>query len=192
MVRDGSIDSPAAFLWSYSNTLQVLLRMSITVLLLIKLIKLCVLKLGTAPVLACLCYVVIVFFLLLFCVSSFNMDEFKRTYSNKDTETVAIPYLWEHFNKEDYSVWLAEYQYNEELGKIFMACNLVRGMFQRIEKLHKTAFASVGVFGKDGDVSISGIWIFRTQELAFTVGVKLPGGTFFPTTNLLFVLLYVA
>ena len=104
--------------------------------------------------------------------SSFDMDEFKRTYSNKDTETVAIPHFWEHFNKEDFSVWLAEYQYNEDLKRVFMACNLVGGMFQRLDKLHKTAFASVCVFGKDGDVSISGIWICRTQELAFSVGVK--------------------
>ena len=100
------------------------------------------------------------------------MDEFKRTYSNKDTETVAIPHFWEHFNKEDFSVWLAEYQYNHELRMIFMACNLVGGMFQRLEKLHKTAFGSIGIFGTDGDISISGIWIFRTQELAFSVGVK--------------------
>lgn len=106
-------------------------------------------------------------------VSSFDMDAFKRTYSNTDTATVAIPYFWEHFNKEDYSVWLAEYQYNADLNKIFMACNLVGGMFQRIEKLHKTAFASVGIFGKDKDCAIEGIWIFRTQQLAFDVGVKI-------------------
>lgn len=119
------------------------------------------------------------------------MDEFKRTYSNKDTETVAIPHFWEHFNKEDFSVWLAEYQYNEELKRVFMACNLVGGMFQRLEKLHKTAFASVCVFGKDGDVSISGIWICRTQELAFRVGVKHSRCDIFSTTNLFFVLLYI-
>ncbi|XP_068682643.1 elongation factor 1-gamma-A-like [Montipora foliosa] len=99
--------------------------------------------------------------------SSFDMDEFKRTFSNKDIETEAIPYFWEHFNKEDFSVWLAEYMYNDELGMIFMACNLVGGMLQRLEKLRKTAFASVCIFGKNHDVSISGIWIFRTQELAF-------------------------
>ena len=100
------------------------------------------------------------------------MDEFKRTYSNKDTETEAIPYFWKHFNKEDYSVWLAEYMYNDELTMIFMACNLVGGMFQRIEKLRKTAFASVGIFGKDKDAQIAGIWIFRGQEVAFNVSVK--------------------
>ena len=118
------------------------------------------------------------------------MDEFKRTYSNKDTETVAIPHLWEHFNKEDFSVWLAEYQYNDELKRVFMACNLVGGMFQRLEKLRKTAFASVCVFGKDGDVSISGIWICRTQELAFTVGVKISWQDIFFTTNLFFLTCY--
>lgn len=101
--------------------------------------------------------------------SSFDMDAFKRTYSNQDTEKVAIPYFWEHFNKEDYSIWLAEYMYNDELALIFMACNLVGGMFQRLEKLRKTAFASIGIFGKDHEASISGIWIFRTQDLAFSL-----------------------
>jgi len=101
--------------------------------------------------------------------SSFDMDAFKRTYSNQDTEKVAIPYFWEHFNKEDYSIWLAEYMYNDELTLIFMTCNLVGGMFQRLEKLRKTAFASIGIFGKDYDASISGIWIFRTQDLAFSL-----------------------
>lgn len=101
------------------------------------------------------------------------MDAFKRVYSNNDTATVAIPYFWENFNKEDFSVWLAEYQYNEDLRMVFMACNLVGGMFQRIEKLRKTAFASVGIFGKDNAAAIEGIWICRTQELAFNVGVKI-------------------
>lgn len=100
------------------------------------------------------------------------MDEFKRTYSNKDTATVAIPHFWEHFNKEDYSVWLAEYSYNDDLKRVFMACNLVGGMFQRIEKLRKTAFASVGIFGEDNSCAIGGIWIFRGQEVAFNVSVK--------------------
>ncbi|PFX21901.1 elongation factor 1-gamma-like [Stylophora pistillata] len=99
--------------------------------------------------------------------SSFDMDAFKRVYSNKDTATEAIPYFWEHFNKEDFSIWLAEYMYDDELSRVFMSCNLVSGMFQRLDKLRKTAFASVGIFGVDGDVSISGVWIFRTQTVAF-------------------------
>ena len=103
------------------------------------------------------------------------MDEFKRCYSNKDTETVAIPYFWENFDKAGYSIWMAEYKYNSELKKVFMACNLVGGTFQRLGKLAKTAFASVLIFGEDGNTSISGIWVFRGQELAFNVSLLTNG-----------------
>jgi len=97
---------------------------------------------------------------------SFNMDEFKRFYSNND-ENLSVPWFWEHFDKENYSIWFCEYKYPEELSKIFMTCNLVGGMFQRLEKLRKNAFASVCVFGKDGANAISGVWVWRGHELVF-------------------------
>lgn len=40
-------------------------------------------------------------------------------------------------------------------------------MFQRLEKMRKQAFASVCLFGTDNDSSISGVWVWRGQELAF-------------------------
>ncbi|NWU24030.1 EF1G factor, partial [Dyaphorophyia castanea] len=43
------------------------------------------------------------------------------------------------------------------------------GMFQRLDKLRKNAFASVLLFGSDHDSSISGVWVLRGQELAFTL-----------------------
>lgn len=99
--------------------------------------------------------------------STFVMDEFKRKYSNEDTLTVAIPHFWEHFDKEGYSIWYGEYKFPEELAMAFMSCNLITGMFQRLDKLRKNGFASVILFGGNNDSSISGIWIFRGQELAF-------------------------
>ncbi|RMB90471.1 hypothetical protein DUI87_33072 [Hirundo rustica rustica] len=42
-------------------------------------------------------------------------------------------------------------------------------MFQRLDKLRKNAFASVALFGSDHDSSISGVWVLRGQELAFTL-----------------------
>ncbi|KAF0288552.1 Elongation factor 1-gamma [Amphibalanus amphitrite] len=98
--------------------------------------------------------------------SSWDMEDFKRFYSNND-EDKSIPYFWEKFDKDNYSIWYSEYKYPEELGQIFMSSNLVGGMFQRLEKLRKNAFASVVVFGKNNDSSISGIWVWRGQELAF-------------------------
>merc|ERR1712127_590095 len=82
---------------------------------------------------------------------SMNMDEFKREYSNKDT----------------YSTWFMEYKYADELGAIFMSSNLIGGMFQRIEKLRKNAFASIGVFGENKNNTIAGVWFWKGQELVF-------------------------
>ncbi|CAK1543315.1 unnamed protein product [Leptosia nina] len=97
---------------------------------------------------------------------TFNMDDFKRCYSNED-EAKSIPYFWEKFDPEHYSIWFAEYKYPEELSKVFMSCNLITGMFQRLDKMRKQAFASVCLFGSDDDSSISGVWVWRGQELAF-------------------------
>jgi len=99
---------------------------------------------------------------------SFVMDDFKREYSNKDVDQ-SIPYFWEKFDSENYSIWFGEYKYNEELTKVFMSCNLIAGMYQRLDKLRKNAFASMCLFGEDNNSTISGIWVWRGQDLAFTL-----------------------
>lgn len=99
---------------------------------------------------------------------TFNFDDFKRVYSN-EAESVSIPYFWEKFDAENYSIWFGEYKYNEELTKTFMSCNLIGGMFQRLDKMRKQAFASVCLFGEDNNSSISGVWVWRGQDLAFTL-----------------------
>lgn len=99
--------------------------------------------------------------------TSFNMDEFKRTYSNEDTATVAIPYFWKNFDTQHCSIWLCEYKYPEDLTQVFMTCNLIGGMFQRLEKLRKNAFASMCVFGENNNNTIAGVWAWRGHELAF-------------------------
>jgi elongation factor 1-gamma len=97
---------------------------------------------------------------------TFDLEEWKRFYSNND-EDPSIAWFWEHFDHENYSIWRGDYKYNDELTMVFMSCNLIGGMFQRLEKLKKNAFASACLFGKDNDSSISGIWVFKGQDLAF-------------------------
>jgi len=98
-----------------------------------------------------------------------DLDAFKRCYSNtKDMEGEAIPYFWEHFDKEAYSIWVGDY--TESLkGKMgFQVGNLVGGFFQRLEKLNKNAFAKVLVTeGEPKQWGITGLWFWRTQDLAF-------------------------
>lgn len=98
--------------------------------------------------------------------TTFNYDDFKRVYSNED-ESKSLPYLWEKFDPENNSIWFGEYKYNDELTQVFMSCNLIGGMFQRLEKMRKQCLASVCLFGENNNSSISGIWIWRGQDLAF-------------------------
>jgi len=100
---------------------------------------------------------------------TFDMDEFKRTYSNEDTNTVALPYFWNKFDKENYSIWYCEYKFPQELAQVFMSCNLITGMFQRLDKMRKHAFGSMVLFGDNNNSTISGVWIWRGQDLAFNL-----------------------
>jgi len=95
-----------------------------------------------------------------------NMDDFKRVYSNEEV-TVSIPYFWEKFDKENFSLWYCEYKFPKELTLVFMSCNLITGMFQRLDKMRKNAFGSVILFGADNSSTISGVWAWRGHELAF-------------------------
>lgn len=97
---------------------------------------------------------------------TFNFDDFKRVYSNEPEEK-SIPYFFEKFDAENYSIWFGEYKYADELTKVFMSCNLIGGMYQRLDKMRKQAFASCCLFGEDNNSTISGVWVWRGQELAF-------------------------
>merc|ERR1712088_1069868 len=97
---------------------------------------------------------------------AFDLEELKRVYSNND-EDDSIKWFLEHFDAEHYSIWRSDYKFNSELTMVFMSCNLVGGMFQRLEKMKKNAFASAILFGENNNSSISGIWVWKGQELAF-------------------------
>jgi len=97
--------------------------------------------------------------------SKMVMDDWKRTYSNEDTRPVALPWLWQHFDKEGYSIWFCEYKYNKELDKVFKSANLISGFLQRLDKLRKYAFGSMMIFGQDGDMEVAGCWLFRGLDV---------------------------
>lgn len=53
------------------------------------------------------------------------LDDWKRKYSNEETREVALPWFWEQYKPEDYSLWRVDYKYNDELTMVFMSSNLV-------------------------------------------------------------------
>lgn len=97
--------------------------------------------------------------------STFNLEDWKRFYSNNDTRPTAIDYFWKNFDPAGFSIWRIDYKYNAELTRIFMTCNLITGLFARMGALHKYCFGSVLIFGEDNANEVSGYLVFRGQEI---------------------------
>jgi len=95
--------------------------------------------------------------------STFNLEDWKRAYSNKETRGPggALEWFYEHFDSAGYSVWRVDFKYPEELTQTFMSSNQIGGFFARLEASRKYLFGSVGVLGVNNASLISGALILR-------------------------------
>merc|ERR1712098_607643 len=100
-----------------------------------------------------------------------DLDAFKRCYSNsKDIAGEAVPYFWEHIDKEAYSIWVCDYKENLKGKMSFQVGNLIGGFFQRLEKLNKNAFArmlSQRQVQKSGESPVCGSGGHKSLPLSF-------------------------
>ncbi|KAK0554605.1 hypothetical protein OC845_000637 [Tilletia horrida] len=103
--------------------------------------------------------------------SPFILDEWKRVYSNKDTRKEALPWFWENFDAQGWSLWKFDFKYNEELTQIFMSANQIGGFFNRLEASRKYVFGTAGVFGEANSSLISGVALCRGQDWKPVLGV---------------------
>lgn len=97
--------------------------------------------------------------------SKLVMDDWKRKYSNSDSRQEALPWFWENFDAEGYSIWFGNYKYNSELNKLFMTRNLVGGFTQRMDHVRKYCFGTFVLFGDDAKHEISCCLMFRGKEI---------------------------
>ncbi|KAI1920970.1 elongation factor EF-1 gamma subunit [Ophidiomyces ophidiicola] len=95
---------------------------------------------------------------------SMILDDWKRKYSNEETREVAMPWFWENYNSEDYSLWKVDYKYNSELTLTFMSNNLIGGFFARLEASRKYLFGACSVYGESNNSIIQGAFLVRGQE----------------------------
>lgn len=94
--------------------------------------------------------------------SPFNMDAWKKTYSNAKTYESAMSYFWENFDAAGWSLWYQNYNFNEENKRAFMTCNAVGGFQQRTDEVRKWAFGVMDVLGTEETVlEIKGVWLLR-------------------------------
>ncbi|PBK85629.1 elongation factor 1-gamma [Armillaria gallica] len=105
--------------------------------------------------------------------STFNLEDWKRAYSNKDTRGAggSIEWFYQNFDAEGFSIYRVDFKYNDELTQTFMSSNQIGGFFNRLEASRKYLFGSVGVLGQTNDSVISGVLILRGQDVAPVVNV---------------------
>ncbi|PVF99601.1 eEF1-gamma domain-containing protein [Serendipita vermifera] len=98
--------------------------------------------------------------------SNFNLEDWKRAYSNMDTRGAggSLEWFYDKFDPEGFSVWRVDFKYPEELTQVFMSSNQIGGFFNRLEGSRKYLFGSVGVLGSANDSLISGVFILRGQD----------------------------
>ena len=112
------------------------------------------------------------------------LDEWKRFYSNEDTRSTAMPWFWEHFDPEEWSLWRVQFKYNNELKLTFMANNLIGtppgpsiphespqfltqclgGFHARLEASRRYIFGAHAVYGVNYDCLTRGVYMVRGQE----------------------------
>ncbi|PLB49469.1 eEF1-gamma domain-containing protein [Aspergillus steynii IBT 23096] len=96
----------------------------------------------------------------------FVLDDWKRFYSNEDTRPTSLPWFWQNYKPEEYSLWRVDYKYDNELKLTFMANNLIGGFHARLEGSRKYLFGAQSVFGTNYDCIIRGVFLVRGQEHA--------------------------
>jgi len=97
----------------------------------------------------------------------FNLDAWKRLYSNTEDTNTILGEFWSSLDTEGYSIWFSEYKNNEDYTKRLMASNLIGGWFQRLDGTgtRKVSFGNVHVFGKEPQLEIAGCWLVKGQEV---------------------------
>jgi len=77
-----------------------------------------------------------------------------------------MPWFWEQFKADEYSLWKVNYKYNDELKLTFMANNLIGGFHARLEASRKYIFGAQSVYGENYKCLIEGVFMIRGQEYA--------------------------
>lgn len=62
----------------------------------------------------------------------FPLEDWKRLYSNEDTRKTTMPWFWENYKPEEFSLWRVDFKYNNELKLTFMANNQIGKSLKRL------------------------------------------------------------
>lgn len=98
--------------------------------------------------------------------TTFELDPWKKLYSNTPDRHSVMPEFWNTFDKNGWSIWRLRYQKLEgECQKVFMTCNTVEGFLQRMEGLRRYAFGTMGVYGDEPNLEVMGVFMWRGKGI---------------------------
>ena len=100
--------------------------------------------------------------------SSFNLEQFKTDFmEEKGNKDEIMKKFWKEFDPKGYSLRWLEYQnLSMEGKKLFRMKNSKNFFLERIDEDFKNyAFGIHGVYGKEGDYKVKGLWLWRGNEI---------------------------
>lgn len=106
-----------------------------------------------------------------------SIDDWKRQYSNppggRNDNYSAMPWFWENYNPEEYSLYLQDFKYQEENKVDFMTNNKAKGFCQRSDGIRKVAFGVMQILDSSeskGYYCLKGVWLFQgTSDEAMVI-----------------------
>jgi len=101
--------------------------------------------------------------------SKFVLDDWKRTYSNSTTDYFkSMDWFWQNFDEEGWSIWLQEFNHDEENTTGFVVSNKIEGYNQRSIGIQKYAFGVMQVLDSKaakGFYTVAGVWLIRGKDI---------------------------
>jgi len=98
--------------------------------------------------------------------SDFDLTSFKRIFIYSNDKIEELESFWEEFDEEGYSLWYMEYENLPNECKVLYKSNNFKNFFlQKLENFRKYSFAVFGVYGKEGNFKIKGVWLWRGKTI---------------------------
>jgi len=101
--------------------------------------------------------------------SPMHLDTMKKLlFSQRPFYSNFFKEFWPQFDAQGYSIYFANYNYNDENKVYFMTCNLLNGFLQRCDDVRRYALGVMVLAGTNEDgppLEVSGVWLFRGAEV---------------------------
>jgi elongation factor 1-gamma len=114
--------------------------------------------------------------------TNFDLEEWKRQYSNARSDYFkSMEWFWPNFDADGWSIWLQEFNHNDENTTDFIVCNKMEGYVQRTIGIQKYAFGVMQMLDtmeKKGFYTVSGIWLIRGLQIEPMLDVNPESGVY--------------